>query len=90
MCGILYTLKGLHTVTPLHWHTVMPCYPPMSKKQCIIPHCDKEREGRGLCSGHYQVAMRLVAKGKTSWQLLEQNKQALPSREYTSSTFATH
>ena len=40
---------------------------------CKVPGCDEEVSSRGVCSGHYQQAYRLVEKGKTTWAKLEKS-----------------
>jgi hypothetical protein len=36
-----------------------------------------------MCKAHYLQAQRLIKNGKTSWHLLQESGQALPSRQFT-------
>lgn len=42
------------------------------KPNCLIEGCVRDKKGtRGLCRDHYQVAIRRVRHGKTTWMELE-------------------
>jgi len=48
---------------------------------CLIKDCARIKKGtRGLCQDHYQVAVRRVRQGKTTWDELEKYGLAEPSR----------
>lgn len=53
-----------------------------SEKTCLMPECtDANVKLRGLCTGCYQSASRLIRMGKTTWQELEERGQALPANQ---------
>lgn len=42
------------------------------KPNCLIEGCKRDKKGtRGLCRDHYQVAVRRVRQGETTWIELE-------------------
>jgi hypothetical protein len=41
--------------------------------QCLVPWCDKPITCRGLCRTHYQMMVRAVASGLTSYEALEKS-----------------
>lgn len=50
----------------------------MRKQKCVTPTClSKTIIARGLCSGCYQAASRLVREHRKTWAELEQNKPPL-------------
>ena len=44
---------------------------------CIAPECIRETYSRGLCISHYNMASKLVSQGKTTWDILVENKKCL-------------
>jgi hypothetical protein len=38
---------------------------------CLLPKCKKAPKCRGLCPGHYAVALKLVRMQKITWAELE-------------------
>lgn len=57
------------------------------KKTCPYRNCKKPTIGRGLCANHYYQSVRLVKNNRTTWEKLEQNKLAIPSRKKEDSLF---
>jgi len=58
----------------------------MSKiPKCLYPGCESAQKVRGLCQTHYQYALRLVKRGKTTWEALEAEGKALPAKRVHSS-----
>lgn len=54
----------------------------MSKriKRCLADGCSEEQYIRGLCNRHYMAAHRLVKAGEVTWEQLESEGLASPSR----------
>jgi len=51
-----------------------------TKAKCLFPPCDRPAKGRGLCATHYAGAFYHVSKGYSTWEQLENEGRALPSR----------
>lgn len=50
-----------------------------AKLKCLYPNCEStDRNVRGLCSNHYNMAHRLVKLGKTTWEELEKKGKTKP------------
>jgi hypothetical protein len=45
--------------------------------KCLRPECGGEAFKRGLCGPCYRRACKLVRRGKTTWENLENNKKCL-------------
>jgi hypothetical protein len=50
--------------------------------------CPEKASSRGLCKVHYQYALRLVSRGKTTWPALEEAGKAAPAQRVRSATTA--
>jgi len=44
---------------------------------CITPGCDGKFHAKGICKQCYEVAVRLVRDGRTSWQKLEKEGKVI-------------
>jgi hypothetical protein len=54
----------------------------MIKKKCL--RCKRRKSYcRGLCKTDYNIANRLIAKGKTTWEKLESVGKSLPLNKTT-------
>jgi hypothetical protein len=38
---------------------------------CLLEGCDRPAHRRGLCKGHWRMALARIRQGKTSWHTLE-------------------
>lgn len=57
----------------------------MSKKgKCLVRGCQEPIKSRGLCSTHYQAAIRQIEKQPTTWEQLEAEGLAKPLRKTAS------
>ena len=54
------------------------------KSPCIFPNCGSKIKTRGLCALHYQYAYRLVKRGHTAWEQLEESGKAKPKTRISS------
>ena len=59
---------------------------PLMKTTCLNPACDGEVYARGLCSGCYNTARRLVLQGRTTWEKLKAEGKSLKGPKSTSKT----
>lgn len=50
----------------------------MSESCCLVPRCGAQGRSRGVCATHYQIALRLVRAGRTTWASLEARHKVLP------------
>ncbi len=41
-------------------------------KKCVMDSCNRDVAWKGLCTGHYNEAKKLVDGGSTSWEQLEE------------------
>ena len=53
--------------------------PPSNK--CLRPDCTRPARCRGLCPNDYQVALKMVQKGETTWKELEKKGKVRPKTE---------
>lgn len=56
-------------------------------KECLFPGCETEQRTRGLCSSHYNVAVRLVKSGVATWEELEERGKVLKARKSRNAEF---
>jgi hypothetical protein len=47
--------------------------------RCLVPHCDRDAECRGLCRSCYQSAYQLVVTGSITWDELEARGKVRPT-----------
>jgi len=60
----------------------------MSTNKCIVDYCSNDTttlgSARGLCRSHYGSVRKLITKGITTWEQLEEKGKALPDGRTTS------
>ena len=58
-----------------------PSYAASIGRECMAPNCTTIWAARGLCENHYQVAVNLVERFKTTWEELEKNGRTKPVKK---------
>lgn len=49
-----------------------------TKEVCAALGCERNSAARGLCSNHYNQAVRYIDQGRTTWERLEAAGRARP------------
>jgi hypothetical protein len=52
----------------------------MNNKKCLVPDCHRHPTARGLCHICYNIALKMVKRGETTWEQLAASGKALQWR----------
>ncbi len=52
-----------------------------NRPRCCIATCNESANSRGLCTGHYLAARKVVVDGKTTWKKLEKLGKSKPLKQ---------